>query len=384
MRVLHLFSNFKWTGPADPAVSLASSLKRAGVDVVLRSSGYLKGGSINHIAERARELGIEPVLDLSLGKHRSMMRDRPDVVRLAQIFARGVFDLVHTHLPNDFRIAVRARDASGVKDLPIVRSLYDTDPDALDTREVERLRVEAQHVLVFSQRVHECLIERGFDPERVQLLAPIVDLERFDPSRPVEDMRPSMGIGAGDFVAGIVARVQPQRRFDLLLDVAERVARQIDGFRIVVIGRGSHIDEVARDPARERGLLDRVIVFPGYQSGDAYPAMLRALDLKLFLVPGTDGTARAVREALASGLPVVATPRGMLPELVRDGETGFVVEETADAFSDAIVRLHGDPPARAAMGATARRDAVARFDPAQQTEAVRRLYDTLHASSRAT
>jgi len=105
--------------------------------------------------------------------------------------------------------------------------------------------------------------------------------------------------------------------------------------------------------------------------------VLRALDVKLFLVPGTDGTARAVREALACGLPVVCTRRGMLPELVRDGVTGHTLEESVPAFAGALLDLWRNPEARRRMGAAARRDAEERFDLRHQVAAVHSVYRAL-------
>ena len=377
MRALHLFSNFKWTGPAEPAVRLAAGLRDEGVEVVLRTSSYLKGGEINHVDLRAREdAGITPVLDLELGKHRSPLRDRRDAARLASILDDEAFDVIHTHLPNDFRIAVRARRG---RELPIVRSFYDTDPERLDRRDVAALRRHASVVLPYSRRVGDALVAAGLDANRVVHVEPSIDLDRFDPARAVVDARPELGFAKGDFVAGIVARVQPYRRFDLLLDAAEGVARRLPNFRLLIIGRGSKIEEVAREPARRSGLLDRTVFFPGYRSGDDYVALLRALDVKLFLVPGTDGTARAVREALACALPVLTTARGMLDELVRDGETGRVLDETPEAFVDAILDLATDPEKRAAMAARAREDAERRFDPLQSVLAVRSVYERLAA-----
>ncbi len=377
MRVLHLFSNFKWTGPAEPAVRLAAGLRDVGVDVVLRTSAYLKGGEINHVDLRAREdVGIEPVLDLGLGKHRSPLRDRRDASRLASILADDAFDLVHTHLPNDFRIAVRAR---GDLDLPIVRSFYDTDPRRLDRRDVAAMRRHAGVVLPYSRRVGEALVASGLEETRVATVEPSIELDRFDPARRLADARPGLGFTNDEFVAGIVARVQPQRRFDLLLDAAALVAERLPRFRLLIIGRGSKMEEVAREPARRRGLLDRTVFFPGYRSGDDYVALLHALDVKLFLVPGTDGTARAVREALACGLPVLTTPRGMLSELVRDGVTGRVLEETPEAFADAILDLASNPSMRADLGSRAREDAESRFDPRSSVQTVKAIYDRLAA-----
>lgn len=368
LRVLHLFSNYKWTGPAEPALSLAAGLRDAGVDVVFRSSGYTKGARRNHVAERAGRFGIEPVTDLRLAKHRAFWRDLPDAAVLHRVVRAEGFDLVHCHLPNDQRIARMAR--LGV---PLLRTLYDTEPERTAPADLRAIR-ECRAVFVFSRAMREALVARGLEAERVVRVESSVDLERFRPRSDLPDLRARLGFGPDDFVAGIVARVQPQRRFDLLLDVAEQVSKQCPEFRLAIIGRGSKLERTARTPARERGLLDRVVFFPGYFVGDEYPAVLRALDVKVFMVPGTDGSARAVREALATGLPVVTTRRGILPELVRDGVTGYSVEETVPALSGALLELGRDPQLRERMGAAARKDACERFDPAIQVDRVLATY----------
>ncbi len=383
--MLHLFSNYKWTGPAEPAHALATGLHQRGVEVVFRSSGYTKGDARNHVAERGAARGLVPLVDLDLSKHRKPWRDWRDVRRLRARLAEGRFDLVHCHLANDTRIARRALRGSAT---PFVRSLYETEPERIPSFEWDALRA-ARRVFVFAHGVERALAEGGVAPGRLVHLEATVDLERFQPetggSRRLDGAgaarRRALGFAEGDFVAGIVARVQPQRRFDLLLDAAERVAREHPRFRLVVIGRGSKLEATAREPARQRGLLDRVVFFPGYFEGADYVDVLRALDVKLFLVPGTDGTARAVREALACGLPVVCTRRGVLPELVRDGVTGRVLEETPEAFAAALGALMREPEARRRMGEAARKDAEARFSLARQVETVAACYRALLAEA---
>jgi glycosyltransferase involved in cell wall biosynthesis len=376
LRALHLFSNYKWTGPAEPAHALALGLARAGVDVVFRSAGYTKGDARNHVAERGAARGLAPVTDLGLSKHRKPWRDFRDARRLRALAAAERFDLVHCHLANDTRIARRAL-AGGAT--PFVRSLYDTEPERIASHDWAGLRA-ARRVFVFAKGVAGALAVGGVAPERIVPLEATVDLERFTPGDGAARRR-ALGFAAGDFVAGIVARVQPQRRFDLLLDAAERVAARLPGFRLVVIGRGSKLDATAREPARARGLLDRVVFFPGYFEGADYVDVLRALDVKVFLVPGSDGSARAVREALACGLPVVCTRRGVLPELVRDGVTGRTLAETPAAFAEALLALANEPDARRRMGEAARKDAEARFSLARQVEAVKACYRALLAEA---
>ena len=370
--MLHLFSNYKWTGPAEPAHALAAGLAERGVGVVFRSSGYTKGNARNHVAEQGAFLGLTPVTDLDLSKHRRPWRDWRDARRLRAVLARERFDLVHCHLANDTRIALGALRGGA---LPLLRSVYETEPERIPRFDLRAL-ARARRVFVFSRGVERALAARGIPGERIVALEATVDLERFRPGDGTAKRR-ALGFGPDDFVAGIVARVQPQRRFDLLLDAAERVANECPRFRLVVIGRGSKLEVTAREPARKRGLLDRVVFFPGYFEGADYVDVLRALDVKLFLVPGTDGTARAVREALACGLPVLTTRRGVLPELVRDGVTGRVLDETPEAFAEALVALAREPEARRRMGEAARKDAEVRFSLARQVETVAASYRAL-------
>jgi glycosyltransferase involved in cell wall biosynthesis len=142
--------------------------------------------------------------------------------------------------------------------------------------------------------------------------------------------------------------------------------------RFLVVGRGTHREELAVRPAERLGLAARV-VFAGHRRED-YADVLRSMDVFTLLVPGSDGTCRAVLEAAACGIPAVTTRRGALPEIVADGETGCVVDEDADALAGAWARLLGDAALRRALGAAAARRARTLFDPAVLAEGVEALY----------
>lgn len=377
MRVLHLFSNYKWTGPSDPAVSLAAGLLASGVDIVFRSSGYQRNAPFNYLGAKAEAKGLQVVTDLQLPKHHHILRNPADVRRLSRILREDSFDLIHCHLKNDFRIARRAlRRIPASQRVPIVRTIYDTDPDSITPKDMVGLS-DAAAIMVFSKRVEARILELGYPAKPLHRIEPSIDLDRFSSERELPDLRTELGFSPEDYLVGIVARVQPQRNFDLLLDMAEQVSAKCPGFRLIVIGRGSKLEWVAREPARKRGLLDRVVFFPGFFDADRYVGMLKMLDVKLFLVPGTDGTARAVREALAMARPVICTPRGMLPELVHHGETGFVCEEQPEPFASAVLELATDESRRRAMGEAARADAESRFSEPEQIRRVTEIYESL-------
>ena len=144
------------------------------------------------------------------------------------------------------------------------------------------------------------------------------------------DLRASLRIPAAAPVVGIVARVQAHRRFDLLLEAFEVLLRSQPEARLLVVGRGTRRAELLDEPVRRRGLADRVVA-AGYRTDD-YAAVLRSMDVFTYLVPGSDGTCRALLEAGALALPAVVSRRGALAEIVEDERSGLVVDEAPEAL----------------------------------------------------
>ncbi|HLQ38772.1 MAG TPA: glycosyltransferase, partial [Planctomycetota bacterium] len=197
------------------------------------------------------------------------------------------------------------------------------------------------------------------------------------------DLRARWGLDAGHRLVGITARVQPQRRFDLLWQVARRVCAALPAVRFVLLGRGNERDTrtLVTEPIAALGLQQQVVL-PGYLREPDYSAALRALDVFLFLVPGSDGTCRAVREAMATGLPVVATQRGMLPELLGPrphggGPVGFACAEDAVPIADRLLELLGDDALRRQLGGNALQLTRDCMDPVQAARALANFYEQL-------
>jgi len=82
------------------------------------------------------------------------------------------------------------------------------------------------------------------------------------------------------------------------------------------------------------------------------------MDIFVFLMAGSDGTARALREAMAMGKPVIVANRGMLPELVEHGISGLVVNDTPEALFQATLQLLHHPEMREALGKAAYQKAI--------------------------
>jgi len=110
---------------------------------------------------------------------------------------------------------------------------------------------------------------------------------------------------------------------------------------------------------------------------DRYRDALLSMDVFVFMMPGSDGTARALREAQALGLPVIAIDVGIIPELVDDGRTGLLVEQTPEALEGALRRLAEDEPFRKKLGKDARTEALERYDPKRQATETLSFYKQL-------
>ena len=341
MRVLHLFGDWKWTGPAEPTLDLVQELRGLGVDADLACMEAPPDGK-GSLPERARARGIVP-LHLA-GLRRSLFSALADIPRVAA--ALPGYDLLHVHFSHDHFVGGRA--ARKVGTIKVVRTNHKAVPlRGLGTGYLLK-RLTDGYVTYVKE-----------DVERSFLLDPAMRLERFAP----RDV-PRTG-----FTVGVVARMQRHRRFDVLLQGVKLA--KIPDLRVLVVGRGTHMEEVAVEPARRLGLTN--VIFTGYL-GDKYLDTLASFDCLLFLVPGSDGTCRAIREAMAMGKAVVGARRGMIPQIVDDGRTGLVIDDTPEGIARGLERMAADRAACAAMGAAGREKALRLYDIRRQAAAMKDVY----------
>ncbi len=384
MKILHLFANWKWTGPAEPALNTAA-VQSESHEVLFVSGASKDGVEPSKIVPHAQARGVATVEGFHLSKHARVAANREDVRRLVGLLREFAPDVVHCHLDNDHRIASLAmREVPGGK---LVRTAYDVTglSSGFRTRRVARRRLDGLIVTLETGRAatlehyggSERTVSISGRPRPMVLVETGIDLARFDASRFDRDAaREELGLQPEHVAVGIVARVQPHRRFEIVLDAVEQLAAIHPHFRLVVAGRGTHIERLLLKPVVERGLGGSVIT-PGYLEGDAYPRMLAAMDASLFLVPGSDGTCRALREQMAMGLPPLVTTRPPLPEIVEEGLAGLVVDETTDGLVRGVSRLVSEPALRKRLGEGAATAARERFDTRAQAGKVLGFYETL-------
>jgi glycosyltransferase involved in cell wall biosynthesis len=373
LRILHLFGDHKWTGPAEPTVNLCLALRERGHEVWF-ASRKAGPGEVAALDDRARQKGLEPLHLFALNKYFNLRDNFRDTKKIRKFVEEAKVDVVHVHGSHDHVLG--GWSARRAANRPVVARTYHKGvamEPGLGPKILMKLYVDGWISYTPAGLRDDCR-NYGLDPDRTLAIEGAVDLERFDPSK-ARPCRAELGIPEGAVVAGIVARMQRHRRFGVLMEAVARALKEAPQLALLAVGRGTHKEQVAVAPAQALGIADRAI-FPGYRGAD-YVDVLASIDFKVFLVPGSDGSCRAVREAMALGKPVLAARRGLLPEVVAHERTGLLVDDTPENLAAALVRLAGDPALRERLGAAAREEALKRFSPAVQAEAIEGFYARL-------
>ena len=249
----------------------------------------------------------------------------------------------------------------------------ETGLGAFRRRLVDRFTGGIITVSQFSRRLQ--LQELGRGPSFVHTIYNGIDVAEFTPR---QAGRQDFGIPVDVPVIGTMSRLEQHKGIDDLLQAAALLAEKWPGLQLLISGTGPARAELLA-LTKELGLQARVHFLGRYPDA---PALLRRLDI--FVLPSRwEAFGLVAAEAMAVGCPVVGTAVGGLPELIVDGETGFIVPSDApQQLAQQIDWLLEDPLRRLAMGKAGRSRAAARFSAARTTRDTLNLYQDLLSSSR--
>lgn len=175
------------------------------------------------------------------------------------------------------------------------------------------------------------------------------------------------------FVIGTACRIEPIKGLKYLLEALAVLTPQFDDLRLEIAGEGSQRTMLEKE-CEALGIAGRVS-FIGWK--DDLPAVMAGWDV--FVLPSLDeGFPIAALEAMAASLPVVASAVGGLPELVRDGETGWLVPAASPAeLATRLGELISNGPERESMGKAGRERALRDFSIARMVDGIVAVYDRL-------
>jgi glycosyltransferase involved in cell wall biosynthesis len=372
-------------GPALHVTYLTAGLRERGYDTTLVAGSLARGEDSMEFV--ANELGVEVERLPGLRRDISPIRDVTAALRLAQLIRRERPTILHTHTAKAGAVGRIAALFAGRARPPIVVHTfhghvlrgYFGPVRTLGFRLLERWLARLTTALVaVSPEVRDELVRLGVaPPEKFTVVRLGIELEqRIAEQNGRDETRRVLGIGPERFTVGWIGRMTGVKRTsDVLLAFRELRARGVDAC-LCLVGDGPEREQVERR-AHELGIM-RDTLFLGYQE-DVAP-FYAAFDA-MILPSGNEGTPVSAIEALAAGRPVVATRVGGVPDVVRDGEDGFLVDLGAvDQLADSLARLAHDPPLRERMGAAGRARVLPRYSVERLVDDVDRLYRSLLAA----
>jgi glycosyltransferase involved in cell wall biosynthesis len=315
----------------------------------------------------------------------SPLRDVFAILRLARIIRRVRPQILHTHTAKAGAVGRIAALLAGSARPPIVVHTFHGHVlrgyfGPLRTRAfaaLERWLARSTTCLVaVSPQVRDDLVKLGVAPaEKFVVIRLGIELDErvHTGTNGRDETRRVLGIPANAFTVGWIGRMTAIKRTDDILRAFQRLGERGVDARLCMVGDGPDRDEVERR-AHELGIM-RNTLFLGYQEDVA--RFYSAFDA--FVLPSAnEGTPVTAIEALAAGRPVVATRVGGVPDVVRDGEDGYLVEAgDVDGLAERLAALAADPALRERMGDAGRTRVVPRYAVARLVDDVDRLYRSL-------
>jgi glycosyltransferase involved in cell wall biosynthesis len=381
MRVSHVITRLIVGGAQENTASTVLGLiKKPDVQVELisgpssKSEGTLEG-------EFDRYPGVLRILP-SLVRPVDPWNDVKATAELARHYRKTQPDVVHTHSGKAGFVGRLAARLAGVT--CIVHTIHGPSfgpfqgPRAnLVYRNAERfVGPFTTHFISVAHAMTDQYLQAGIGrPEQYTRIFSGFPLEPFLAVRRDEPMRAKLGIAAGDFVITKLARLCELKGHDDLFDAAPLIVKQIPTAKFLLIGDGPWREKFQRRAAGPE--LAGRFIFAGLVAPSEVPRYLAATDVVVHL-SYREGLPRAVSQALASGLPVVAYDCDGACEVCLDGRTGFVVaKRDLAALADRLGRLASNPELRASFGRAGREFVRENFGVEKMVDDIYALYQRL-------
>ncbi len=325
IRVLHLRDTRRVCGPGKTICETARLNGDADVEYEVAAFGRAEGNDF-----LARASAFCPTF--SLPESRTLLPSA--AVRLARRLRAGELDLLHAHdLKSDF-VSLLAARFGGAPCVTTVHGYIAITGKSRLYREMDRALLRGMdRVIVVSEAMRKDLAARGIRPGRLRVVRNCIALDAYPFGSRGAEAKAPWGIPPESPVVGHVGRLSAEKGQARLLRAFPRILESVPSARLVFAGDGPDAGRL-RELARALG-VEAEARFLGYRPD--IREVFRGLDV-LALSSDTEGLPNVVLEAMALGVPVVATAVGGTPEAVEHGVTGLLVDRGDErAIADAVI-----------------------------------------------
>jgi glycosyltransferase involved in cell wall biosynthesis len=358
--IVHVLSSFGVGGQERVALDLAAGQIRRGSPVLAVSLAAPPDGPL---AAEFRDAGAEV---LTVAKRGGGL-DPSLTPRLAWHLRARHVDVVHTHNPLPLIYAAPAARLVGAV---AIHTKHGLNPGSRGNLMLRRAaaRLVSAFVAVSDVTAAQARRQRDCDPAKLVVIPNGIRLERFRPDPDARRaIRAELGIPDDAWVVGTVGRIDEVKNQPMLV---RAIAPMLgDRSRLVIVGDGPA--RAALDAAVAAVAEPRYVHLLGRRMD--VDRILPALDV-FALSSLTEGLPLVVPEAMAAGLPVVATAVGGVPDVVADGDTGLLCSVDEGALRERLATLAADEPMARAMGEAAREAALGQYSAERMIDDYQALY----------
>ena len=278
--------------------------------------------------------------------------------RLWRFCRRNKVDLLKTYSSKDHWICLPLYFCG----IPLSRARCITDPLGSKGRAFVFKHGCSQIVADASVIKRQLIGEHGVDPAKIEVIGSAVHLEKFKPPRDRLKFRREIGVSDDTPLIGNVGMIRPDKGQLVLVEAAPLVLEHHPNARFVIVGQGTGILKRGINVriAIDRAELADKIIMAGYRWDT--PDVYAACDMIVIASLHTEASPIVLREAFASGRPLIATKVGDIPEIVRNRENGLLIEPgNTQALASAILEFISDPEMAAHCAANGLRYATENF-----------------------
>jgi glycosyltransferase involved in cell wall biosynthesis len=337
VKVLQLISSGGYYGAENMLLNLCASQQKAGCENSLMLFYNVHAPNVEFY-ERARRRGLSVRMLHCQGR-----ADWRAVRQIEDCIQDDGIELLHTH---GYKADLYGYVAARRSGKPIVATCHNWvgGTAALGIyNHLDRMALKRFHGLAaVSDSVAQRLLNSGVAATKIRTIANGIDVEPFEHALP----SPALNFD-GNKVIGMVARLDLQKGFEYLLRAAHQLCGTFPALKVVIAGEGP--DRQAIENMIQRFGLQSSVILAGHHSD--MPGIYAAIDI--FVLPSlNEGLPMTILEAMAASKPVIATRVGAIPSVIKEGETGLLVDPgDADGLRDALARLLSDSDLCQRLGA---------------------------------
>jgi glycosyltransferase involved in cell wall biosynthesis len=356
LSLLHVNTERGWRGGEAQTLMLARGLEERGH----RCRLAVPPGS--PLEQRARQEGIEAAPLAARGE-----LDPAAIIALARMLRRFRPDLVHCHTSHAVTLGTLASFFAGRRAAVATRRVS----FPLSRNPLARIKYtfRLDRVIAVSEGIRETLAAAGVPRERITVVHSAVDLRRFDPPRDRQACRRELGYAEEVFVVGCAGHLAEHKGHRVLVEAAGRLGDN-PRMQFLLVGKGEKEEELRQQIAALG--LDGKFRLAGFR--EDLESILPALDLLAFPSLSGEGSPAVLKEAMACGLPVVASAISGVEEVVRQGSEGLLVPPGDPAALAQAIRFFAADRERGLEFGGRGRERSGEFRPERMVEMTEKVY----------